>query len=93
MNVIELGPEMVAAISTSDPIEIRGFTQLERRPDLDRDIPGPALEVPEIVAVEEDAAQERIGGDLFGALRRYGTDAGDLAHLSRLHLLPSTLGH
>lgn len=84
--MVDLGPEVVPAIGATDPVEIRRLPQLERGPDLDRDVARLPLEVPKVLAVEEHRVQERIGGDLLGDLWRHRTDAGDLAHLCGPHV-------
>ncbi len=64
LDVIELGMEAIPAVDAFDPIELWWLAQLEGDPDLDRDVAGPALEVPQVLAVEHDRVQEGDFGDL-----------------------------
>jgi hypothetical protein len=69
LDVIILGPKAVSTIDASDPVEPRRLSQLQGQADLDRGMARPPLEVAEIFAVEENAVQKGIGGDLLGDLR------------------------
>jgi hypothetical protein len=92
LDVIVLGVESVAAVHAANPVEFGGLSQLQGQKDLDLGAAGPAADVPEVLAVVEEAGQERIGGDLPGDLGCDGTDPGDLAELSLSHVLPTPRG-
>ena len=91
LQVIHLVAEVVAAVDASHPVEVRGISQLQGEVDLDRAAPGPALYVPEVLAVVEDTGEEGIAGDLPGDLRSYRPNSRDLAVLAILHVLPAAL--
>ena len=91
-DVVVFVPEAVAAIDTSDPVEIRGWTELQGDSDLDWGVTGPAAKVAEIYSVVEHAGKKRIGGDLSGDFGGDRTDPGYLAHLAVFDVGPAPLG-
>ena len=68
--MIEFGPEPIAAVDAGHTVERRRFTQFARDGHFYRDAARPALQLPQILPVVEDARQERIPSDLFRHLRR-----------------------
>src|SRR5680860_1215317 len=81
-----------AALDALDPVELGRLAQPQGRQDLHRSVAGPAAKVTQVGAVIEEPVQKGVGGDLFGPLRRYGADSGDLAHLALSDVMESE-GH
>src|SRR5688500_13051581 len=91
LDVIALVAEPVAAVHALDPVELRWSAQLESPAHLGRSVAAEGLELPEILAVVEDAGQEGVFGELFGNLRRDRPETWDLADLAGAHLAPAAL--
>jgi len=56
--VIVLRAEAFAAIDALDPVELWRLPQLQGKSYLHRRAPGPALDVPKVLAVVEDPGEE-----------------------------------